>query len=98
MDNTDTLLEVGLGFTADYNKVGGFIGKEEVLLQKEELILNKGLKQRLAQVLCLDPLPLMYHGEIIWKDGMIILFIYHNYIYFIHPSIVYLIFCRYKSW
>ena len=27
LDNTDTLLESGLGFTADYDKEGGFIGK-----------------------------------------------------------------------
>lgn len=77
MDNTDTLLEVGLGFTADYDKEGGFIGKEAVLLQKEELKENKGLKQRLVQVLCLDPSPLMYHGEVIWKDGI---YIYNNFI------------------
>ena len=25
MDNTDTLLEVGLGFTADFDKPGGFL-------------------------------------------------------------------------
>ena len=30
MDNTDTLLEVGLGFTCDFEKEGGFIGKEAV--------------------------------------------------------------------
>ena len=28
MDNTDTLLEAGLGFTADFEKAGGFVGKE----------------------------------------------------------------------
>ena len=28
MDNTDTLMEVGLGFTADFDKKEGFIGKE----------------------------------------------------------------------
>lgn len=37
MDNTDTLLEVGLGFTADFNKPDGFIGKEEVVKQKKFL-------------------------------------------------------------
>jgi glycine cleavage system aminomethyltransferase T len=34
MDNTDSLLEVGLGFTADFNKEGGFIGKDAVLKQQ----------------------------------------------------------------
>ena len=56
MDNTDTLLEVGLGFTANFEKVGGFIGKEEVLKQKEAHKQYKGaLKKRLVQVLLLDP-------------------------------------------
>jgi heterotetrameric sarcosine oxidase gamma subunit len=35
MDNTDTLLEVGLGFTADFTKKGGFIGIEKVNEQKK---------------------------------------------------------------
>ena len=35
MDNTDTLLEMGLGFTADMQKPGGFIGKEHVVRQQE---------------------------------------------------------------
>jgi glycine cleavage system aminomethyltransferase T len=69
MDNTDTLLEVGLGFTADYQKPGGFIGKEAVVRQKEEMKVKNGLKNRLVQVLCSDPEPLMYHGEVIYKDG-----------------------------
>lgn len=41
MDNTDTLLEVGLGFTADFNKPDGFIGKEAVLKQKK-IFAEKG--------------------------------------------------------
>lgn len=41
MDNTDTFLEVGLGFTADFEKEGGFIGKEAVLAQKEKGTLKK---------------------------------------------------------
>eukprot|EP01040_Poterioochromonas_malhamensis_P007577 gene7577-8180_t len=68
MDNTDTLLEVGLGFTADYEKPGGFIGKEAVLKQKEELKVKGGLKNRLTQVLVLDPEPLMYHGEVVYRN------------------------------
>jgi len=49
MDNTDTVLEVGLGFTCDHKKPGGFIGKEAVLAQKEAAG-GKMLKKRLVQV------------------------------------------------
>lgn len=69
MDNTDTLLEVGLGFTADYTKPGGFIGKDCVAKQKDEMKMKGGLSRRLCQVLCLDPQPLMYHAEIVWRNG-----------------------------
>jgi glycine cleavage system aminomethyltransferase T len=50
MDNLDTLVEVGLAFTADMNKPGGFIGKEAVLKQQAELKAKKGLPRRLVQV------------------------------------------------
>lgn len=70
MDNTDSLLEVGLGFTADYEKEGGFIGKEETLKQRQELKEKKGLKQRLVQVLCSDPNVMMFHGEVLFRDGI----------------------------
>lgn len=69
MDNLDSLMEVGLGFTADFNKPNGFIGDKHVLEQKNELKLNKGLKRRLVQVLVKDPNPMMYHGEVIWRNN-----------------------------
>ncbi len=50
MDNTDTLMEVGLGFTADMKKEGGFLGREEVVRQKKLLKEKGGLTQRLVQV------------------------------------------------
>ena len=40
IDNTDTFLESGLGFTADYNKPGGFIGKDAILAQRASLKSN----------------------------------------------------------
>ena len=71
MDNTDTLLEVGLGFTCDFDKANdgggdGFLGQEAVLAQKAE----GTLKKRLVQVLCSDPEPMMYHAEIVYRDGV----------------------------
>jgi 4-methylaminobutanoate oxidase (formaldehyde-forming) len=50
MDNLDTLVEVGLAFTADMTKEGGFVGKEAVLKQQAELKAKKGLPRRLVQV------------------------------------------------
>lgn len=81
MDNTDTLLEMGLGFTADYEKIGGFLGKEEVIKQKEcEQKRYKGLKKRLVNIMALPrqgepPMKwsnpqMMYHGETIFRDGI----------------------------
>ena len=66
MDNTDTLLECGLGFTCDFEKKNGFIGKEKVMEQKNEMTLKK----RMVQVLVSDPEPMMYHGEVVLRDGV----------------------------
>ena len=71
MDNLDTLLEVGLGFTADMNKVGGFIGIEAVKAQQAEMKQLKGLKRRLCSVLCLNKDVMMYHGEVIRRNGVV---------------------------
>ncbi len=65
VDNTDTPLEVGLGFAVDFDKPGGFIGKDALLRQKEEGIP----KHRLVQFLLSDPEPLLYGGELIFRDG-----------------------------
>lgn len=58
-----------MGFTADMEKEGGFIGKEMVAKQKAYLKEKGGLKNRLVQVLVSDPKPMMYHGEVMWRDG-----------------------------
>jgi 4-methylaminobutanoate oxidase (formaldehyde-forming) len=65
MDNTDSLLEAGLGFACDLKKPGGFIGRDAVLAQKAA----GPLKKRLVQVLVKDPEPLMYHGEVVLRNG-----------------------------
>jgi len=64
MDNTDTPLEAGLGFFVDFDKPGGFIGREALLRRKET-----GLKYRLVQFLLDDPEPLLYGGEPIYRNG-----------------------------
>jgi len=66
IDNTDTPLEAGLGFAVDFDKPGGFIGKEALLRQKQEGVL----KYRFAQFLLDDPEPLLYGSEPIYRDGV----------------------------
>ncbi len=65
IDNTDSVLEAGLGFALDLKKPGGFLGKEAVLARKAE----GPLRRRLVQVRLLDPEPLMFHAEIVKRDG-----------------------------
>lgn len=65
IDNTDTPLEVGLGFFVDFDKPGGFIGRDALLRLKES-----GLRYRMPQFLLEDPEPMMYYGEIIYRDGV----------------------------
>lgn len=63
IDNTDSVLEAGLGFAVDWKKPE-FIGREAVLAKK-----NQGpLTRRLLQVLVKDPEPLMFHAEIVRRD------------------------------
>jgi 4-methylaminobutanoate oxidase (formaldehyde-forming) len=64
IDNTDSPLEVGLGFTIDWDK--DFIGRQAVTAVKESGLLMR----RLAQVRILDPEPLMFHGEVVYRDGV----------------------------
>jgi 4-methylaminobutanoate oxidase (formaldehyde-forming) len=47
------------------DKPGGFIGRDAVLAQKAAGPLRK----RLVQVLVTDPEPLMFHGEVVRRDG-----------------------------
>ncbi len=64
IDNTDTVLEAGLGFAVDLKKPGGFLGKEAVTAQKAAGPLSK----RLLQILCKDPEPLMFHAEVVRRN------------------------------
>jgi heterotetrameric sarcosine oxidase gamma subunit len=64
IDNMDTPLEAGLGFFVDFEKPGGFIGRDALLRQKEE-----GLEQRFVQFLLQDPEPLLHGGEPIYRNG-----------------------------
>ena len=65
IDNTDSVLEAGLGFAVDLKKENGFLGKEAVLAKKAE----GPLKRRIVQILLKDPEPLMFHAEIVRRSG-----------------------------
>ncbi len=65
IDNTDSPLEVGLSYFVDFDKPGGFIGRDALLRRKEA-----GLKYRMVQFLLEDPEPMLYHGEVIYRDGV----------------------------
>jgi glycine cleavage system aminomethyltransferase T/glycine/D-amino acid oxidase-like deaminating enzyme len=68
IDNTDTVLEAGLGFAVAWDKPGGFIGREAARKQKEAGPLTK----RLLQIQVLDPQPLLFHGEVVRRDGRMV--------------------------
>lgn len=65
IDNTDSVLEAGLGFAVDLKKPGGFIGRDAVLAKKAE----GPLKRRIVQILVKDPEPMMFHAEVVRRNG-----------------------------
>ncbi len=65
MENTDSPLEAGLGFAVDFDKPGGFVGRDALLADKQA----GPPKRRLVQFLLDDPEPLLYGEEPIFRDG-----------------------------
>jgi 4-methylaminobutanoate oxidase (formaldehyde-forming) len=66
MENTDTPLEAGVGFALDFDKPGGFIGRDALLAQKA----NRPWTSRLVQFLLDDPEPLLHGEEPIIRNGV----------------------------
>jgi 4-methylaminobutanoate oxidase (formaldehyde-forming) len=66
IDNTDTVLEAGLGFAVALGKPDGFTGRDAVAEQKAAGALHK----RLLQILVTDPEPQMFHAEVVRRDGV----------------------------
>ncbi|MFO1402409.1 MAG: FAD-dependent oxidoreductase [Steroidobacteraceae bacterium] len=66
IDNTDDPFEAGLGLAVDLKKPGGFIGREALLERRARAPVPR---RRLLQVLLLDPEPMMYHAEVVHRDG-----------------------------
>ncbi|HEY8086852.1 MAG TPA: aminomethyltransferase family protein, partial [Polyangiaceae bacterium] len=64
IDNTDSVLEAGLGFAVDLKKPA-FVGKDAVAAKKAAGPLTR----RIVQVLVKDPEPMLFHAEIVKRDG-----------------------------
>jgi len=62
----DSPLEAGLGFTLDFEKPCGFIGRDAILRQRDS-----GVRRRLVVFAVDDPEPLLVHNEPIWRDGVL---------------------------
>jgi 4-methylaminobutanoate oxidase (formaldehyde-forming) len=65
IDNTDNPYETGLGFAVRLDKETDFLGKQACQGKKAE----SPWPNRLVQVLVKDPEAMMFHGEIILRDG-----------------------------
>ena len=65
IDNTDGPLEAGFRFAMAFDKPGGFVGREAVLARRDA----GPLPRRLVSIQLLDPDPLLYHAEVIRRNG-----------------------------
>ena len=65
IDNTDDAYEVGLGFAVDLTKPD-FLGKACCVEKKAQ---GPAFNRRLVQVLVKDPEPLLYHAEVVHRNG-----------------------------
>ena len=66
IDNMDDPYSTGLGFAVRLDKEGDFIGKQACIQRKAE----GHFKHRLVQILLKDPEPLMFHAEIVLRNGV----------------------------
>lgn len=65
VDNTDSLVGVGLGFTADLDKPGGFRGMDAVRADRAA----GPAQARLVSLHTPDREPLLVHGEVVLRHG-----------------------------
>ena len=67
IDNTDNVIEVGLGFAVDLDKAN-FIGRDAVVRIKATGVPHR----RLVQVRLTDPGPVLHHAELVLRDGEVV--------------------------
>ena len=70
IDNTDCPLEVGLGFAIDWET--DFVGKAALSARREANTQRGGMTRRLIQIRLIDPEPLLFHGETVLRDGVVV--------------------------
>jgi glycine cleavage system aminomethyltransferase T/glycine/D-amino acid oxidase-like deaminating enzyme len=68
IDNMDDPYSTGLGFAVRLDKEGDFIGKRACIERKA----NKTFTHRLVQIILKDPEPLMFHQEIVIRNGVVV--------------------------
>jgi 4-methylaminobutanoate oxidase (formaldehyde-forming) len=66
IDNTDSVIEAGLGFFVDLDKLAGFVGRDAVAAEKAA----GPPRRRLVQLLITDPEPQLFHAEVAHRDGV----------------------------
>jgi len=66
IDNTDDPFSTGLGFAVRLDKKGDFIGKQASIERKAA----GSFPRRLVQILLEDPEPLMFHSEVVLRNGV----------------------------
>ena len=65
LDNTDDVWAAGLGFAVSLDKPGGFVGRDATIAARE-----RGTpRHRIVSVVLEDPEPLLFHGEVLLRDG-----------------------------
>jgi 4-methylaminobutanoate oxidase (formaldehyde-forming) len=67
IDNTDNVIEVGLGFAVDLDKPS-FVGRDAVVAIKAAGVPRR----RLVQVRLTDPGPVLHHAELVLRDGEVV--------------------------
>ncbi len=65
IENSDSPLEAGLSWAIDFDKPGGFVGRDALAAQRE----RRPYQARLVQFLLEDPEPLLHGEEPILRDG-----------------------------
>ncbi|MGL4176649.1 MAG: aminomethyltransferase family protein, partial [Dermatophilaceae bacterium] len=68
VDTTDDVWSAGLGFAVALDKPGGFTGREATLAAK----VAGPPRRRLVSLLLTDPEPLLFHGEPVLRDGVVV--------------------------
>lgn len=66
LDTTDDPWSAGLGFAVALDKPGGFVGADAARVLRDAGTPH----HRLVSVVVLDPEPLLFHGEVLLRDGV----------------------------